>query len=284
MLYSRGVSLEREDAGGVRARLRDPGGVGPWGSPALPLYLDRRIAGERYLVLPSLNPDLDRLLVLGKVLQPTDEEPEPGQYAEGWEFQSVKAFPGGMAWQLVRREGLDCHRLVVADEPGEWYYAHEPALFWDGEGRLAAVIFMPGQGGQAPSGCLLEVMEEWPGKPEDPPLGMNGLLYLRSEPKPGTSHATAIAKITLEGGVIRHIDLLIGHSAAYARFPDLGAGEMEIVEWTAFLSQRVEWPCWNTLFEPKRLIWQPAADYQQLTGMLWAEEVPMHLLFPSGAL
>jgi len=282
ILFPKGVTLERgtDKNGFAIARLRDPAGVGAWGPPERPLFLDRRIPGERYLTIPALAPELDRLWIIGRTISPLNEEAEKGEFAEGWAFEKVKAFPQEVTWEQVSREGQECHRLTQGGTPSEWSYATEPAFLRDKAGELGALVLNPGYSGQAPSGLLLEVLDDLAGQPEEPPQRMTGLLYLRSEPKPGTSHPTAIAKVILEEGAITQIQLLEGNATSYSRFPDIGAGEMEIVEWTAFLSDRVDWPCWNSLFLPKKLIWQKAKDYKELTGMLWADEVPMEILLP----
>jgi hypothetical protein len=282
IIFSKGITLERgvNETGQPAARLRDPAGVGSWGAPDKPLFLDRRIPGERYLTIPALAAGLDRLWIIGRTISPMKEEAEKGEFGEGWAFGKVKAFPNDVTWEQVTRNGQECHRLTQDGVPSEWSYAEEPAFLRDQEGKLEALVLNPGQSGQAPSELLLEVMDALTGLPEEPPLGMTGLLYLRSEPKPGTSHPTAIAKVVLENGVIKQLQLLEGNATSYSRFPDVESGEMEIVEWTAFLSERIEWPCWNTLFEPKRLIWQKARNYKDLMGMLWAEELPMNLLLP----
>lgn len=281
MIFAKGVTLERGigPEGLPAARLRDPAGVGTWGPPDKPLFLDRRIPGERYLTIPALAPDLDRLWVIGRTISSLNEEAEKGEFAEGWSFGEVRLFPQDVTWEQVTREGQECHRLTQGGVPSEWSYASEPAFLRSG-GELAALVLNPGQSGQAPAGILLEVLDDLAGVPEEPPVAMSGLLYLRSEPKPGTSHLTAIAKAVLENGIIKQLHLLEGNATAYSRFPDIGAGGLEIVEWTAFLSDRIDWPCWNTLFEPQKLIWQKAKDYRDLGHMLWAEEVPMDLLLP----
>jgi hypothetical protein len=249
-----------------------------WSEEGKPVFLDRRVPGERYVIIPQLAPQLDQLVVLGQISTPQAEESKEDAFAEGWEYQSIKAFDLGVTWECVTREGQACHRLVQGDRPGEWAYATEPALP-PGEGdQPAALLFVPGNSGSVPAGKLLEVVETLAGKEPAPLQGMNGFLYLRSDPKPGANHPRVLVEARMTAGQVTGLRNVESGQVPFGRFPDPGAGEAEILNWAKFVGQRAAWPCVNHVFDAAEGVWSHPQDVEAMAKCLSAVEVPLVLL------
>lgn len=280
MVFPQGLGVERGTD--ERLRLRDSTGPGAWGPPGQPLFLDRHVPGERYLLLPDGHPALDTLFVIADILPAQAADAGHESFAEGWSYEMVKTFDRDVTWESVRREGHLCHRLVQGGRPGEWAYAHE-AAFLPGDADVpAACVLAPGHNGQAPAEQLLEIAERLTGTPPPPPKGLHGLLYLRSDPKDGAKFPTALAMVKMQGGKIAEMKMLEGGNAAFARFPDPGSGEREVMEWACFLGNRPDWPCVNRIFNPTLRGWAQPGSPEELLQCLTGMEVPAFMLLDQG--
>ncbi|MEM6821172.1 MAG: hypothetical protein AAF558_04365 [Verrucomicrobiota bacterium] len=277
--YPCGVVAEYRQKGDktFEARLRDANGPGFFAPAHQPLYLDHHKAGSRYLLTPAApgTPISEAMLsVIGEVYKPEFNDKKSYTFSEDWHYVDVEYFTHNINWELVKKDNILCHRLIQNGHLGEWAHAHQHAFLDSPDDIHNYMILTRDYAGKAPSKMLLEVLHQETGALYQRPESLEGYLYLSSEHKETSGLPDVVAEARLKQGRIKNINILLGNSSAYSRFPDLGDSDLFVFLWCSQLAHQEEWPCVHHVLNWQSRRWDDVTDLETMRNKVCPEPLP----------